>query len=170
MFIVKILSKLLKALRSNAAPGQIAWGFALGMILGLTPFMSMHNLVVIFLITILNVNLSAVFLGLMVFSGFAYLLDPLFHSIGYFLLVEVNFLQGLWETMYNTPIIALSGFNNTVVLGSLVSSLLLLFPVFLFMKWFVVYYRENLESKVQKMKIVVLLKGSKLYKFYEYLS
>jgi uncharacterized protein (TIGR03546 family) len=72
--------------------------------------------------------------------------------------------------MYNTPIIALSGFNNTVVLGSLVSSLLLLFPVFLFMKWFVVYYRENLESKVQKMKIVVLLKGSKLYKFYEYLS
>lgn len=170
MFFMKLISKLIKALRSNASPPQIAWGFALGMILGLTPLMNLHNFFILFLITILNVNLSAVILGFLVFSGFAYLLDPLFHNLGYYLLVDISFLQGLWETLYNTPVIALSRFNNTVVMGSFVVSLILLLPVYYFMKWFVVYYRENLEPKVQKMKIVILIKGSKIYQLYERFS
>ena len=37
MFALKLLSKFIKVLRSAASPNQIAWGFALGAILGLTP-------------------------------------------------------------------------------------------------------------------------------------
>ena len=50
MFILKILGKFIKVLRSAASPRQIAWGFALGCILGLTPFWSLHNLLLVVLI------------------------------------------------------------------------------------------------------------------------
>ena len=48
MLIFRFLAKLLKILRSAATPGQISGGFILGMIMGLPPFWSLHNLVVLF--------------------------------------------------------------------------------------------------------------------------
>jgi len=167
---MKLLGKLIKALRSNAAPGQIAGGVVLGMFLGLTPLMALHNMIIVLLLIILNVNLSMAIFGFLLFSGFAYLLDPLFHSIGFYLLADTPLLRGLWTEMYNIPVIAISGFNNTVVMGSFVSAIILSYPLFLFMKWFVVYYRENLETRIQKMKIVQFLKGSKIYGLYTKIS
>ena len=167
MILLKYLARLIKILRSAATPGQIAGGFVLGMILGLTPLWSLHNLLVIILLIILNVNMAVAIFSFGIFSGFAYLLDPLFHNLGYYLLVDVSSLHGLWTTLYNMPIIALSRFNNTVVMGSLVVSILLILPVFLLTKKGVILYREKLESKFQKFKIVQLVKGSKIYSIYE---
>ncbi len=167
MFILKIVKKIIKILGSAASPNQIAWGFSLGMILGLTPFWSPHNLIVIVLIILLNVNIGSAVFGWAIFSGFAYLLDGIFHSLGYLLLVGVDSLQGVWTFFYNSPFLALFRLNNTVVLGSLIIALLALVPVVIFMKWFVVFYRNNLQARVQKFKIVKLLKGSKIYTAYE---
>ena len=47
MLIVKYIAKLIKILRSAATPGQIAGGVILGMIPGLTPVWSLHNLLVL---------------------------------------------------------------------------------------------------------------------------
>ena len=69
--------------------------------------------------------------------------------------------------MYNTPVIALTGFNNTVRMGSFVISLILLIPVYFAVKQGVVYYREHLDSRIQKWKIVQVIKGSKIYNLYE---
>ena len=91
MIFLKILGKLIKVLRSNASPGQIAWGFALGTFLGFTPLISLHNLGIIFLIFILNVNLSAVIFGWLICSILAFFLDPLFHTIGFGMLVQIGF-------------------------------------------------------------------------------
>lgn len=170
MIVLKILSKLIKALRSNESPAQLAWGFALGMIIGLTPFRNLHNLLVVLLLIIFNVNLAMASLAFLAFSLFAYLFDPLFHSLGYWLLVEVDTLRPVWLWMSSTPIVAWSNFNNTVVLSSLVSSLLLLLPLFFFMKWFVPFYRIRLEPRIQQMKIAQLIAGSKLYRLYEKIS
>ncbi len=85
MIVLKILSKLFKALRSNESPGQLAWGFVLGMIIGLTPLWSLHNLVVLVLIIILRVNAAMSIAAFIIFSLFAYLFDPLFHNLGYWL-------------------------------------------------------------------------------------
>ncbi len=170
MFILEFLAKLVKILRSAATPGQIAGGFILGMIMGLTPFWSLHNLVIVLLIIILNVNISMAIFGLAVFSGIAYLFDPVFHRFGFFLLADMQSLRGLWTAMYNVPVIALSRFNNTVVLGSLISSIILLFPMYLFSKKSVLVYREKIDPKFQKLKIVQGLKGTKFYKIYEKFS
>ena len=70
MFLLKLLGKLIKALTSNESPGQIAGGFILGMIIGLTPFWSLHNLVVVLLIILIRVNISmSIFAALLTFKG-----------------------------------------------------------------------------------------------------
>ena len=94
-------------------------------------------------------------------------MDPLFHHFGYFILVDLSFLKGLWTTLYNVPVIALSKYNNTVVMGSLATSLLLCLPVFLLVKKGIISYRENIDTKMQKWKIVQMVKGSKLYSIYQ---
>ncbi len=170
MFILQFFAKLVKILRSAAEPGEIAGGFVLGMIIGLTPLWSLHNLLVVLIIIILNVNISMAIFSFALFSGFAYILDPLFHDFGYFLLVDLESLRGMYRSLYSIPIVALSNFNNTVVMGSLVSSLILIAPMHIAVKKGVIAYRERIEARVQKMKIVQVLKGSRLYGWYEKLS
>lgn len=170
MIVFKILSKLIKVLRSNESPNQLAWGFVLGMIIGLTPFWNLHNLLVIVLIAIFNVNIAMASLAFLVFSLFAYLLDPLFHSLGYALLVNAESLRPLWVFCSTTSVLAWARLNNTVVLGSLVTALVLLLPMYFFFKWFVKIYREKLDTRVQQFKIMKMLKGSSLYQLYERIS
>ncbi len=134
MFGIELLAKLVKILRSAASPNQIAAGFIIGMIIGLTPFWTLHNLVLIILVIILNVNIATGIFSWIIFSGIGYIMDPLFHHLGYFILVDLTFLKGLWTTLYNFPIIALSKYNNTVVMGSLTVSLALCLPVYFLVK------------------------------------
>lgn len=166
MFPLQFIGKLIKILHSAATPSQIASGFILGMIMGLTPFWSLHNMLIILVIIILNVNIAMAIFGLAVFSMFAYLLDPLFNSFGYWLLVDLKFMHGFYTSMYSIPIIALSRFNNTVVMGSLVSSIILLIPVFIMAKKGVISYRSGVLQKIEKLKIVKIVKGSKFYGWY----
>jgi uncharacterized protein (TIGR03546 family) len=167
MFGLEILAKLFKILRAEDTPNQIASGFFLGMIIGLTPFLTVHNMIIILLIFILKVNVGSAVFAFAIFSGLAYLFDPVFHSFGYYILVDMNSLHGFLVTLFNIPIVALSRYNNTVVMGSLVISLILILPVFFLMKYFVKYYREHIDAKLQKLKIVQIVKGSKFYKIYE---
>ena len=44
-----------------------------------------------------------------------FIFDPVFHAIGLQLL-EAPSLRGLWTSMYNTPLVPYTNFNNTVVL------------------------------------------------------
>ena len=167
MFGLEILAKLIKILRSDASPNQIAAGFIIGMIIGLTPLWTVHNLILFILLVILNVNIGSAMFAFVIFSGIGYLLDPLFHSLGFFLLVDLSFLKELWTTLYNVPVIALSKYNNTVVMGSMATALILCLPVFFAVNKGVIYYRENIDSKMQKWKIVQAVKGSKIYSIYE---
>ena len=166
MFIIKLIRKLLKALKSASSPAQLGWGFALGMIIGLTPFWNIHNAIFIILIIILKVNIGSAILSFLVFSGFAYLLDPVFHSIGYYLLTQVDFLQNIWQNLYDNPIVVFTKYNNTVVMGSLISAFILFIPSYFGFKAFVHLYRDKIDPYIQKLKIVRVLKGTKLYKIF----
>jgi uncharacterized protein (TIGR03546 family) len=166
MIFLKLLSKFIGVLRSGARPAEIAWGFALGAVLGLTPFRGGHTLVVILLICILRVNVSAAMFSWLVFSLFAYLLDPLFHALGFFVLTGIPALIPLWTSLYNAPVAPLTRFNNTVLMGSLIVSLLMLVPNFLFFKWFVEEYRESWNAKIKKLKIVHALNTSSAVQWY----
>ena len=166
MFVLKIIAKFIKVLQSAESPTQVAWGFAFGSIIGLTPMMSLHNLILLILIFILKVNIAAAMLAFIVFSLVAFLFDPIFHSIGYFFLVEVRPIFPFWTDMYNAPVAPLTRYNNTILMGSLICALLALYPNYLWFKWFIKKYRETWGEKIKSWKIVRVVKGSKIVRLY----
>ena len=115
-------------------------------------------------------NISAAILAFLVFSAVVYLFDPLIHSLGYWLLTDIPALKSFWTFLYHTPIVPYTSFNNTVYLGSLIISLVLLFPVFWGVKRFIINYREKYQERVQNWKWVKWIKATKLYGLYERLS
>ena len=169
LLILKYIAKLLKALASEASPSQLAGGFVLGMIIGLTPVASLHNVFVLILILIIKVNIGMAILAFLIFSGVAYLADPLFHSLGVTIL-ENEGMQATWTSMYNNEWFALTKFYNTVVMGSLVTALALCIPMFPLTKVFVKQYRKHIHEKVQKWKLVRWFKSTKLYSIYSTVS
>lgn len=161
-----ILAKLLKALHSDAGPWSLAFGIAFGMMMGLTPLFSLHNLLVLFIVLFCRVNLSSFLLSLGLFSLFAYLLDPLMMNIGESLLSQQN-LSAIWTAFYNTGVGRLSQFNNTLMMGSVVLSLIL-FPLLVMVsKFLVINYRQHVLQWMEKWKVVQLIKGSRFYRIYQ---
>jgi uncharacterized protein (TIGR03546 family) len=167
MFWLKIVANFIKILRAGQTPAQVAGGFALGSILGLSPMFTLQGIFVWLIILILDVNLSAATLSLTIFALFAYIFDPIFHQLGYFLLVNIDPLKGIWTTLYNAPIAPLTRFNNTIVMGSFVSALILFTPIYFGMRQFVVAYRSHIGARVEKMKIYQIITKSWIVKTYQ---
>ena len=167
--MLTLLAKLFKALNSESSPRQIAFAIALGMIVGLTPTFSMHNLLVLFIAFIIRINLSAFFLGFAVFSLLSIPFASTFAGVGEQLLTNES-LQALWQSLYQSSLLKLAHFHNTLTLGALVVALVLLIPVTILGQYLVVRYRNHVKTFIEKFKIVQLIKGSKFYKIYQGLT
>src|SRR3982750_3960978 len=142
--LLKLLQSLAKTLHSEGTPTQIGLGVALGAALGLTPIANAHNLLVLLLLAVLNVSFGAGMLAWGVFVPIGFMLDPLFDRVGHWLLMDTTALRSLWTTWDNTPVLALTNFTNTVVLGSVVIWLALLVPLWLASRFAVIRYRATL--------------------------
>ena len=141
---------LLKHLHSDDTPGQVGAGLALGAILGLTPLLNLHNVVVLILIIMLRVSFSGALLGWLLFTPLGFAFDPLFDALGHRLLLETPALTGVWTTLYNTPVVPLTNFNNTVVLGSLAVALALFLPLNALGRFGVRRYRAAVQTWVRR--------------------
>ena len=166
MIFLKLLQSFVETLHSEGTPGQVAAGIALGSVLGLTPLLNLHNALAFALIVVLNVSFGGAMLGWALFVPVGFLLDPALDWIGHKLLLESPALTPLWTTFYNTPVMALTNFNNTVVLGSLVCWLVLGIPLFLVSRWGVAHYRATVAERVKRWRLYQLITASKLYNVY----
>jgi len=166
MLLLKLLQSLVKALNSDGTPGQVGAGIALGAVFGLTPLLNLHNLVLFVLAMILNVSFPGVMLGWAVFLPLGFMLDPVFDAIGRLLLLGVPALIPFWTWCFNTPLVALTNFNNTIVLGSLVAWLVALIPIFFLARWLVGRYRVTVYARLQRLRIFQAVKASKVYNLY----
>lgn len=164
--LLKLIQSLFKALNSEGTPTQVAAGIALGSIFGLTPLLSLHNAIMIAVVFLFNVSVPGAIIGWLVFTPVGFALDPLFHSLGAFLLAEVQALSPLWHAIYAMPVIPLTSFNNTVLLGSSVGWVVLAGPVFFLARWGVRKYRETLFERVQKTKVYRAVTASKVFNVY----
>lgn len=168
MILLKLLQSLISTLNSEGTPRQIAAGLALGAAFGLTPLVNLHNLVVLALAMVLNVSIGGVLLGWTLFTPLGFALDPVFDRIGSALL-HAPALQGFWTSLFNTPGVPLTNFNNTVVLGSFVGWLVLWLPIFLLARWLVVRYRVSIYERLKRMRFFQAITASKLYSTYRML-
>ena len=167
MFWIQFITNFLEILRAGQTPKQIAGGFALGVIVGMSPVLTLQGLFVWLVIFVLDVNLSAAFFAFAAFKLIAYVFDPVFHSFGYFLLVDVAAFQSFWTYLYNIPLAPLTRFYNTVVLGSFVAAIICSVPIYFGMKSFVVAYRTHIHAKIEKWKIYQILSKNSLVKWYQ---
>ena len=167
--MVRLLLKLLRVLNSETRSAQISLAVCCAMVAGLTPLVSLHNLLVLLFVLVVRVNLSAFLLGLLLFSGAGYLLDPVFHTIGLAVLTAPA-LQGAWTALYATAVGRLEHFNNTIVMGSLVVAVVAFVPLFLVVNVLIHRYRDHLLAWVRKTRVVQALKATKLFHTYQALA
>jgi len=165
-WIIKLVQNLVKALNSEGTPGQVAAGIAMGACLGLTPFLSLHNLLIVGIILFFRVSVPGATLGWLIFTPVGFALDPLFDRVGTSLLADTSALQGLWVFLYNAPLIALGNPTNTIIVGSIVVWLVSVVPIFFVMRWAVGRYRATIYERYKDARIFRAMKASKLYNVY----
>lgn len=163
--MLTLFAKLLAAFNSDDAPSQIAIAIVLGMIMGFTPLWSVHNLVLLFFVCILRINISAMIVAWAVASGASFALDPLFNSLGESLLLDSNYAAVFTEA-YNNPYWRVTDFNNTITFGSFVASIAFAPVLFVLAVFIVKNYRTHILEWVEKTRLMAFLKTTKFYQIY----
>lgn len=166
MFFLKLVQSLVKALNSEGTPGQVAAGLTLGAALGLTPLVNLHNLVIVAAAFLLNVSFPGFMLGWFVTVPVGFLLDPLFHAVGTWLLVDRTALAPLWVWLANTPVVAWANLTNTIVLGSLVCWMVSAPLVYLLARVGVARYRATIYERFRASRWYKAARASKVYNLY----
>lgn len=163
--MIQAIASLLKVLHSEAEPGQISLALCFSMVAGFAPFFSLPTLLMLLLTLGLRVNLSAFMLGWGGFAMLAFFLDPWFHHLGWFVLTLPD-LENFWTALYNLPLVRVTRFYNSIVMGSLVVSLFLFVPLFVMQVLLIRKYRSRFMVWIQKTRISQMIKGTKIYAAY----
>jgi uncharacterized protein (TIGR03546 family) len=128
-FIVRPVRAATRALLAGDSPRQLAAGFAIGMVLGLMPKGNLIAMSLCVLIFSLRVNTGLGLLAAVLFSFVGPWSDPYADQLGREVLGFYD-LQDGYAAFYRLPLAPWSGFNNTVVLGSFLIGMYLVYPVY----------------------------------------
>jgi uncharacterized protein (TIGR03546 family) len=164
-YLLKQLFQLVKLLNSETGTQQIAWGVALGFILGMTPAFSLQTILVFLLLLLFRVQMGAAFVAAFFFKFVAFTLDPIFHIVGRSVL-QTESLEPWFTTLYNMPIVPWTRFYNTIVMGSGVLSIVLSPVIFLGTLYLVQKYRKNVYERFKQSKFFKAIKATGFYKWY----
>ncbi|WP_408098630.1 TIGR03546 family protein [Peredibacter sp. HCB2-198] len=163
--ILKQLFAFIKLLNSDTGNISLAMGMTCGFILGMTPVLSLHSLLIFLILFFFRIQIGAAFVAAFFFKFIAFLLDPAFDFVGQKVL-EMDSLQGLFTTLYNMPIIPFTRFNNSIVMGSAVVTFALSPIVFILSQYFIVKYREIVVARFKGTKFWKALQATKFYQWY----
>ncbi|RYZ76828.1 MAG: TIGR03546 family protein [Proteobacteria bacterium] len=135
------------------------------LILGFAPVFSLQTVFVIFILFFFRIQIGAATLAAFFFKFIAWILDPAFHYVGSEVL-ELEALNGLFTTMYNMPIVPLTRFYNSIVMGSGLVSIILAVPTYFLSKKLIIKYREKVVARYQATKFWKGVKATKFYGWY----
>lgn len=163
--LLKQIFSFFKLLNSDTGTYQLASGLALGIVLGFAPALSLQTLLIIFICFFFRVQLGAATLSAFFFKFIAYLFDPISNLLGRVIL-ESNALRELFIKMYNIPLLPLTRFNNSIVMGSAVISLALAPIFFVIFKSLIIKYREVVVARYQSTKLWKMWVSTSFYQWY----
>lgn len=162
---LRLFKDLVVAFHGGSDPRHLAAGFALGAALGLIPKGNLIAVAFLLLFFALRLNKGMALLAATFFTPLGYAVDGPAHRLGLALL-RAPALNGLWTALYDLPIVPLTRFNNTVVLGNLVFGAILYVPLYFFFLRFAAWYKEKWAAKVERLRLVQALKGMGWYQTY----
>jgi uncharacterized protein (TIGR03546 family) len=163
--LLQQLFGLIKLLNSETGTNQIAWGVAAGFVLGMSPAFSLQTIIIFLLILLFRIQAGAAFVSAFFFTFIAFLLDPLSAALGSWIL-ELPSMQSFYTSMYNLPIVPLTRFNNSIVMGSGALAIVLMPLVYLGAKMLVIKYRATIVQRYKDTAFWKALEATKIYKWY----
>jgi uncharacterized protein (TIGR03546 family) len=167
--MLTLLVKLFNALNSESSSRQIALAIAIGFIVGLSPFLSLHNIFLLLVVLFIRVHLGSFILSVAFFSGLSYLLSASIVLLGEFLLTHET-LKGIFTTLYQLDVFKLAHLHHTYTLGALVLGSLFALPLYFVSNLLIQKYRIHIKALFEKLRIIKALKGSKFYRIYTELT
>ena len=167
--MLTLLAKLFHALNSDSSSRQIALAIALGFIVGLSPILTLHNIVIIFFVLIIRVHIGSFILAVGFFSGLSYLFSPLIVQVGESILTQPSLID-FFTSLYQFSWFKLAHWHHTYVLGAFVLGTVLCAPIYFISKFIIEKYRVHIMTFFEKFRIVKALKASKFYSLYSSFS
>lgn len=162
---IKPLRFLVGALRDLNSPRRIAWGVALGMLIGLVPKDNLTAAVLGMVLLTFRLNLAAGACAALICAYLAPFCDPFTDRLGYAVLTAPA-LVPFWSWLFQSELTVWSGLNNTVVMGSLTLGLWLLYPVYHLTSrgamWLQRRYGDRLTGRLKKSRLYQALWGCDL--------
>lgn len=118
-FLIKLIRKIFKQIKSTMTPAQIGVGVFLGVLMGLTPF-GLHWTLLFFLALLFNCSMGAYLLSWGLSKLIFLAVAPLAFRVGTSLLAEPGWAQSLAQTLSEAPILAFMGYERYLVFGAYV--------------------------------------------------
>ncbi len=131
VFFIKQILSLKKAILGRREPHQLAWGLALGLLLGIVPHGNLMAFAILLFIMSVGVNHGMVAVTAVITSMLASRLDTQTHAVGKYLLTHPDF-SPILASAWRLPVVPWTDINNTVVMGSLAVGLAFVVPAYLF--------------------------------------
>lgn len=157
--ILRPLRLLFKALVIESTPTQMSYGLAFGVLLGLVPKGNLLAIALGVLVAATRVNLAIVACAAVVVTLASSWLDTTFDQVGVYVLSQPS-LRSFWEAVYDTPMMPWTDFNNSIVMGSFICGLLLIWPVHRISRPVFQKYSESLARYIRDWRITKILLGA----------
>jgi uncharacterized protein (TIGR03546 family) len=149
---------LAQALIGNDTPRQSAWGFTLGMMVGLLPKGNLIAIALAMLLCGTKVNRAAGLLGVGLFSYLGWALDDFAHRLGA-MVITWQPMQSMLASLYEQPLGPFVGLNNTVVMGQLLVGLYLFYPTYRASHAMATHVRPRVHAYLMKYRVIRWLRG-----------
>ncbi len=160
-FLLRPLRLLAQALTANDSPRQTAWGFVLGMTVGLLPKGTLLAMLLAMVLCALRVNRAAGLLAIGLFSYVGWALDDFAHRLGAAVLLW-DPARAAFTSLYDMPLGPWIGFNNTVVMGQVLIGLYLLYPTYRLAHLGGERIQPRVTAWLMQYKVIRWLRGAEL--------
>ena len=128
---ISLPAKIIKLLEANVSPEEVAAGVCLGMFMGFIPLNGWMTLVLILFFLFFKLNRISTILTLPIFKLLYFLgVYKIADFLGGIVLIKAGFLEGVWRFITHFPLLTYLDLNNTLVIGGVILSAILMVPVF----------------------------------------
>ncbi|AHC14358.1 TIGR03546 family protein [Salinispira pacifica] len=155
--MLKSISRFFAAINGYQRPGELAAGAACGVILGVLPGGNASWWILFIVFALVKINKGAMILVMLLFMWLASSLDPLLHSLGYGILTAPA-LNPLFTRMASLPLVPLTRFNNTLVMGGLAAALPLWLISYAVFRLLVKFYRSYIRDTIIRPRLLPWIK------------
>jgi uncharacterized protein (TIGR03546 family) len=151
--MIKGIAQFIAALNGNLKRGQIASGFAWGLLFGLVPAGNPFWIFFFLVSFCFRHHHGSKILVMAIIKALFFAIWPLTDALGWEVL-HIESLVPLYTTLYNMPFVPFTKFNNTLVAGGVAAGLGLWIPAYVLVRGLVPAYRKNIAPRIRNSKLV----------------